>query len=249
MHRPLCSLGVAGLLVGILACTQEVESERGSVDGGGADAHVRETAVESDRVLAERGDAAAQGRLADAYWLGRGVEQDYGEALRWARLAAEQRDGRGQALLGAAYYNGRGVEQDYGEALRWIRLAAEQGDAHGQSLLGAAYYNGHGVEQDYGEAARWARLAAEQGDAGAQVILGVSYLNGAGVEQDDVSAYVWLTLAASGIGIQGASELRDRLARRMTPEQIAEAQARARAWERDGDPLDTREGHGQEKTR
>ncbi len=196
MHRSLCSLGVAGLLAGILACTQEVESERRSVDGGGADAHVRETVAESDRVLAERGDADAQ------------------------------------ALLGAAYYNGRGVEQDYGEAVRWTRLAAEQGNVRGQSLLGAIYYNGHGVEQDYGEAARWARLAAEQGDAGAQMLLGMSYLSGTGVAQDDISAYVWLTLADSGGGIQGVSALRDRLAQRLTPEQVAEAQARVRDWEK-----------------
>ena len=242
---PLRSMGVAGVLAGILACAGEVEPERGTVDAGGG-APVREAAAESgrvpdaprdaaeealaaDRVLAGQGDAGAQGRLADAYCLGRGVEQDYAEAARRARLAAGQGDARGQAVLGAAYYNGRGVEQDYGEALRWARLAAEQGDARGQSLLAATYYNGYGdVEQDYGEAARWARLAAEQGDAGAQMLLGMSYLNGTGVEQDDVSAYVWLTLSASG-GIQGAGALRDRLAeRRMTPERIAEAEARAR---------------------
>ena len=252
-HPPLRRLGVAGLLAGILSCAGEVESERAVVEGG-ASAPVREAAAESDRVpdaprdagagapeealeadrvLAEQGDAAAQGRLADAYYNGRGVEQDYGEAARRARLAAEQGDARGQSVLGAAYYNGRGVEQDYGEALRWTRLAAEQGDARGQSLLAATYFNGHGVvEQDHGEAARWARLAAEQGDAGAQMLLGVSYLNGTGVEQDDVSAYMWLTLSASG-GIQGAGALRGRLAeRRMTPEQIAEAEARARDWEK-----------------
>ena len=116
------------------------------------------------------------------------------------------------------------------------RVPAEQGDAdartRGQALLGVAYYHGHGVAQDFDEAARWARLAAEQGDAGAQVVLGLSYLNGTGVARDPVSAYAWLTLASSASGVAGARELRDRLAERMTPEQIAEAQARVRELER-----------------
>ena len=216
-HLSLRRLGVAGLLAGILACAGEVESERAVVEGG-ASAPVREAAAESDRVPDAPRDAGA------------GAPE---EALEADRVLAEQGDAAAQGRLADAYYNGRGVEQDYGEALRWTRLAAEQGDARGQSLLAATYFNGHGVvEQDHGETARWARLAAEQGDAGAQMLLGVSYLNGTGVEQDDVSAYMWLTLSASG-GIQGAGALRGRLAeRRMTPEQIAEAEARARDWEK-----------------
>ena len=101
-------------------------------------------------------------------------------------------------------------------------------------MLGAAYYNGHGVAQDHGAAARWTRFAAEQGDVSAQALLGVLYLNGAGVPQDDVSAYKWLTVAASDSGVAGTGRLRDLIANRMTPEQIAEAQARARDWGRSG---------------
>ena len=245
LRLPLRSLGVAGLLAGILACAGEVESEHAIVDAGGADALVREAgaesgrvldaprgigadaaeeALEADRVLAEQKDAAAQGRLAEAYYLGSGVARDFGEALRWARLAAEQGDPKGQSVLAAAYNTGSGVAQDFGEALRWARLSAAQGDARGQVVLGYVYFNGNGVEQDDEEAARWARLAAEQGHAGAQIMLGMMYVSGRGVGQDDVSAWMWLTLGG------GHATLQEALARRMTPERIAEAEARARDW-------------------
>ena len=240
---PLRSLGVAGLLAGILACAGEVESERAIVDAealtlreAGAEsgrvldalrdigADAAEEALAADRALAEQGNAGAQARLAETYYLGSGVARDFGEALRWARLAAEQGDPRGQSVLAAAYNTGSGVARDFGEALRWARLAAEQGDARGQVVLGYVYFNGNGVEQDDEAAARWAQLSAEQGHAGAQIMLGMMYASGRGVEQDDVSSWMWLTLGGGHATLQAA------LARRMTPERIAEAEARARDW-------------------
>ena len=94
------------------------------------------------------------------------------------------------------------------------------------------YRTGRGVPQDEAEAVRWYRLAADQGHAPAQGILGVKYLTGEGVSRDDVEAHMWLNLAAAQfrpereIYVQG----RDSLAERMTAEQIAEAQRRAREW-------------------
>ena len=239
LRWPLLRLAVAGcLLAGIPACTGEVtdgevaeEADLVLAEQEDTQAHTREAAMESDLVLAEQGDAEAQGRLGAAYYDGRGVAQDDGEAVRWARLAAEQGDAGGQGILASAYNTGRGVAQDFGEAVRWARLAAERGDAGGQSVLGFAYYGGRGVTQDDVEAAHWARLAAEQGNASGQTLLGMMYMQGRGMDQDDISAYMWLTLGASGLGIRGAREMRDDVvARRMTPEQIVEAQALARDW-------------------
>ena len=53
---------------------------------------------------------------------------------------------------------------------------------------------------------------------------------GQGVERDFVSAYMWTSLGASGPGV--SSGALDVLTRFMTPEQIAEAEARARDWGR-----------------
>src|SRR5206468_3724764 len=65
------------------------------------------------RARAEKGDAGAQYALAYMYYQGRGVPQDYHEAVRWARMAAEQGNAKAQFALGSAYQGGRGVPQDY----------------------------------------------------------------------------------------------------------------------------------------
>ena len=46
------------------------------------------------------------------YSEGRGVEQDYEEAVKWYRKAAEAEHAQAQAILGFIYFKGQGVEQD-----------------------------------------------------------------------------------------------------------------------------------------
>jgi TPR repeat protein len=116
------------------------------------------------RVRANAGVAVAQLNLGNAYYNGRGVPQDYVEAVSWYRTAADQGVAGAQFYLGNAYYNGRGVPQDYVEAVSWYRAAADQGVAGAQFYLGNAYYNGRGVPQDYVEAHKWRNLAASRAD-------------------------------------------------------------------------------------
>ena len=75
----------------------------------------------------------------------------------------------------------------------------------------------------------WYAKAAAQGDAEAQVNLGVMYAEGQGVVQDYVQAHMWYNLAASQ-GVDTARKNRVSIERRMTPQQIAEAQRLAREW-------------------
>ena len=91
------------------------------------------------------------------------------------------------------------------------------------------YANGQGVPQDYAEALKWYRLAAMQGHGPAQQNLGVMYVLGQGVPQDYVQAHIWFNLAAAN-GANAAGTYRDRIAPKMTPEQIALAQRLAREW-------------------
>ena len=89
------------------------------------------------------------------------------------------------------------------------------------------------MPQDDAEAVRWYRLAAEQGYANAQYNLGVSYDDGLGVPQDNIEAHMWLNLAASrssGADRERSVGVRDRVAERMTPADLSEAQRRAREW-------------------
>jgi hypothetical protein len=90
------------------------------------------------------------------------------------------------------------------------------------------YESGQGVPQDYAEAVRWYRLAAEQGHARAQGNLGVMYDNGQGVPQDIVLAHMWFNIASAN-GDEDATRNRALAVDKMTREQIADAQARARA--------------------
>ncbi len=124
----------------------------------------------------------------------------------------------------AAYQRG-----DYATALKFWRPLAEKGGANAQYNLGVMYRSGQGVKQDDAEAVKWYRKAAGRGNANAQNSLGVMYGNGQGVPLDDVLAYMWFNLAAAQ-GHENAKESRDRVASKMTPDQIAEAQRMAREW-------------------
>jgi uncharacterized protein len=183
--------------------------------------------------LAEEGYAHAQYTLGLMYHNGQGVPQDHAEALKWLRKAADQEYAKAQDGLGFIYQGGDGVPQDYAEALKWFRRAADQGMADAQYNLGFMYQNGQGVPQDYAEALKWWRKAANQGMAKAQLALGaMMYFAGRGVPKDIVRAHMWVNLAASRDypDAQKARKLRDTIAQRMTPVQIAEAQKLAREW-------------------
>lgn len=153
----------------------------------------------------------------------------HGKKMSVLQKKAEQGDINAQAILGFMYYKGNDVEQDYREAYQWFKKAAEQGSAFAQLGLGTMYSAGVGVAQDDAQATKWYRKAAEQGSVGCQYRLGTMYAEGKGVEQCNVQAYKWLSLAAMK-GITQAATLRDRLAKEMTPPQIAEGKALTRKW-------------------
>ena len=101
------------------------------------------------RHTAEQGDAKAQFNLGVIYYNGKGVTQDYTEAIGWFRRAAEQGPAQAQFALGLAYAQGKGVPLDYPKAIEWYRLASGQGDADAQYNLGLMYTDGLGVPPDY----------------------------------------------------------------------------------------------------
>ncbi len=76
--------------------------------------------------------------------------------------------------------------------------------------------------------AQW-RAAADAGDRRAMLALGRLYVQGLGVPQDYVLAHMWFNLAASR-GEMDALKEREAVAGKMTPQQVAAAQERAREW-------------------
>jgi PAS domain S-box-containing protein len=162
-------------------------------------------------------------------------------ALRLVRPMAEQGDSRAQSLLGLIYSKGYGVQPDEAEGMKWYRRAADQGDADAQLEIGDRYYKGRGAPQDYSEAGRWYHLAANRGNAVAQYNLGISYARGEGVPQDNVLAHMWFNLAATrsttSVSRGHAAGNRDAVARKLSPEQIDNAQALAREWRAQETPV------------
>jgi len=153
---------------------------------------------------------------------------DYITAVNLLRTLAEQGNHRAQVKLGHLYSEGHSVPQDYTEAANWFKKAAEQGDAEAQYYIGIACQLGKGIPKDSAEASTWILKSAQQGYAIAQFSLGHMYADGEGVPQDFVLAHMWFNLAASRSRL-GESD-RDRIASRMTPAEIAEAQRLAREW-------------------
>lgn len=147
----------------------------------------------------------AQLALARLYENGRGVRQDYSEALRWYRAAAEQGDAAAQTAVGFFYYGGRSVPRHLEEAMRWYRRAAAQGHASAQFNLGQMYGAGDGVPRDYLEAVRWYRSAAEQDHGPALHSLGHLYEDGNGVARDLRRALEYYQRAAEA-GVEEAAE-------------------------------------------
>ncbi len=112
---------------------------------------------------AEQGNARAQYLLGLSYAEGKGVLQDYKQALYWFTKSAEQGNASAQVLLGLMYRKGRGVLQDYKQAVYWYKESAEQGNVTAQYLLGLSYDHGRGVPQDYIEAYAWINIAGANG--------------------------------------------------------------------------------------
>ena len=79
------------------------------------------------RTQAERGNAFAQMRLGNLYYLGHGVAQNYATAVRWWTAAAEQGNATARCNLGVMYLAGFGVKRDDVLALMWFTLAGGAG--------------------------------------------------------------------------------------------------------------------------
>ena len=164
--------------------------------------------------------------------------KNYSLALKEITPLARAGHADAQHLLGLMYYMGRGVARDYNTALLWHRKAADQGKADAQYVVGAMYYTGNSVPADARTAVSWFRRAAARGHVEAQHALALMYrYHRGGLPQDKVLAYMLWNLAAAG-GNANAFEQRAEIAKRMTQEQIDEAQAMTRRWQ-PGMPLPT----------
>ena len=168
------------------------------------------------------------------------AEADELTALRQKAAAG---DALAQNQVGLTYLTGvyasenlKGLHltKDEAHAAQWFRKAAEQGLPEAQNQLGAMYLHGRGVPRDYTQALVWFVKAAEQGFPEAHVQLGAVYFAGrGGVAKDNVEALKRLTIASTletGDIKSSYVEFKERIAKEMTPTQVAEAKRRAQEW-------------------
>jgi Caspase domain/Sel1 repeat len=73
--------------------------------------------------------------LGAMYELGKGVKQDYAQAINWYQKAAEIGNVAAQFNLALIYENGKGGKKNVNEAVRLYRLAAKQGDIYSKEAL------------------------------------------------------------------------------------------------------------------
>lgn len=237
------------LLTGSTGCGEKVDFQSDyEASGTGLTAYNTgdySTALQEFQRLAKQGNISAQVMLGEMLENGRGVKQDQLEAEQWYRKAANRGHAKAQHNLGDMYSRGEGLDQDDALAVHWYHKAAERGLWASLLNLGDAYSEGKGVPRDATKGFQYFKLAAETGSVVAQYRLAFRYADGAGVERNLVFAHMWWNLAtlsanrdptlqwgedvnemspAQIIETQRVSvQLRDVVAKGMTPEQIGDA--------------------------
>src|SRR6267378_328273 len=146
---------------------------------------------------AAAGDAQAQFALANLYFRGRSVAQDYTQALIWYRRSADQGFAPAQNQLGAMFEHGYGVQVDPARAATYYRPAADQGYALAQYNLASLLEHGRGVRRDYRQSFDWYRKAADQNYPDAEQEVGYFYQCGFGI----------ILIGGFAIPIEGLAEI------------------------------------------
>jgi TPR repeat protein len=117
------------------------------------------------KIEAEHGNADSQFWLGVAYESGKGVQQDYKEALQWLAKSAKQGNADAQNMMGVMFEDGEGVPVNYHQAAKWYRAACENrpnggGAGQGCNHLGQLYLDGRGVKQSRVEAYKYFKLCS-----------------------------------------------------------------------------------------
>lgn len=151
---------------------------------------------------------------------------DDATAFKLFSSLANAGNARAQYWLADMYEYGYGVPKDIPEAMGWMEKAANQGLATAQGRLGEIYFAGQETVQDFKAARLWLQKAADQRNAVAERRLAQMKDQVLGGPPDPVGAYVLYEQAIlDGDGY--SVRLRDDLLKRMTPAQVADAQALA----------------------
>jgi localization factor PodJL len=187
------------------------------------------------RIAAANGDPSAEFEVAARLAEGRGVEQDFKQAVIWYQRSASRGFAPAQYRLGTLYERGLGVKAELGRAKAWYRSAAEKGNI--KAMHNLAVLSAGSVPSDYKTAAHWFTEAADRGVRDSQFNLAVLLESGIGVQQDLKAAYGWFKIAAQS-GDKEAPRRIEQLRHRLVAAEISTGEAFARNWRaKPADPL------------
>lgn len=172
-------------------------------------------------------DPDVQASCGTLYLNGERLKRNPERAITWLEKAAKQKNVYALFTLARLYIATENSSFNPDRAVMLLGQAAEQGDSDSAELLAGLYDDSNIVPPDYRRAAKWAQFAAIRGSGHAQGHLGLLYATGKGVTQDITEGYAWSHLSADA-GNQKAQTNVSLLARRMSPDQLAKATARAR---------------------
>ncbi len=122
-----------------------------------------------------------------------------------------------------------------------LRDLAPKGDPEAQYMLAGMYHWGDVGAADFQKALYWYERAAKQGHGEAMIGLAILYAQDQGsVKLDRRKAYTWLQCAdrylPEGKSKTAAAGLRESLAAKMTPEDVAAAEAEAASFQPQAEP-------------
>jgi len=146
---------------------------------------------------ANSGDPNTMFRLAVCYTHGKGVGQDYPNAIKWLEKAVSEGHVLAMNNLGMRYIKGEGVKKDVVKAVELFRKAASQNSPNAYDNIAIRYLKGEAVPASNELAIEYFMKAARLGNVQAQINLGDSYRNGDRLKKNLKKAKAWYEMAAA----------------------------------------------------
>jgi len=164
------------------------------IDGilGEEDEEVQES-LQFDLLSAQGGDIWAQKEVGWRALVGRGMEENHGQAMEHLEQAAAVGDPDAIHNLGYMHMNGLGVDQNYTRAKEYFDQAAEHNITAAFNALGFMHYRGVGVPRNLTQGEFYLRQAADRDDADAAFNLAALYQD---VDGNMSRAFAFLEQAA-----------------------------------------------------
>ncbi len=153
-----------------------------------------------------------------------GLKKDPAAAFDWHYKAAMSAFVPSQLALGTRYRDGKGTTADAQAALAWFQRAMQNGDLTGALNVASLLENGSTGVVDNQAAAGIYKEAASKGNPLAMASLGAMIEDGRGVQGDFKQVFLLYT-AGSEAKIDAARERLANFKKRLSPEQLMEAEA------------------------